>query len=622
MIIPKTMAQIAGDSLEYIPVNNPVNFLSTKFDKQLNTYFLNSGFKYHNRLNKFLLNISENYSSTFIRSTERSTRDEHAFNLAGSYILNDALKIGTAVDNKIYSDSRKIEINQASNSNATIFGLINPEEQIILSPYFGYSNNRQVGESDNGYLYGAEAYVNNLMISNFDITSQLKFRNEDISPRKNTERYYNVSVLNSFNQNVQNNILIKYLQNRKDFYFSADSLTAKQFGIVNNIQSRIETSNLLQDQMVYDNLFDIFSMDLSGSVGWRSIDRNTRYRSLQLASPSIFDTKIDELRVGLESLIKYRSDNFNSTLRFTYSERDEKHLTKDIKGLPNLFYEERSSLESKKNNNSTRGEASLYGIIKFSKTDMLGFSLYQNKLRYNTPSIDNYDDRDELLSIVRLRYTKILSPFFDMFINSEGTFNHIVYIYSEKSSNNNVNRIIRLAAGGNYHGNLVKSSNSFQVSANYTVYDFEDLNPNFRSYSFRQYTATDSSTIKIASDISFVHSGYIKLSEQGDLKWASFSTKPKRYLQEIYSIPKFQVDYDMFVFSLGIRFYSLNTYIFKGSEKIIDSRYNSFAPLTEITFSIYKKLYVNLYGWYEYITVNNETSKRQANLTLQMNWKF
>ena len=81
--------------------------------------------------------------------------------------------------------------------------------------------------------------------------------------------------------------------------------------------------------------------------------------------------------------------------------------------------------------------------------------------------------------------------------------NHIVYIYAEESANNNINRILRLSTGGTYSGANVSSTNSFEVSANYTVYDFEDLVPNYQSYSFRQFTAMDSSQNKIRQQAGF-----------------------------------------------------------------------------------------------------------------------
>jgi hypothetical protein len=563
----------------------------------------------------------ENFNSTFVRSADRSNRDEHMFTVSGSYIFNPVLTLGIGANNNIYSDSRSIEINQASLSNATVFSQITPLNKFTIAPYFGYENNRQIGESDNGYIYGGEALLNNLNTSDFDILSQIKFRNEDISPRKNTLRYLNFVAANTFTSGFSNVINFQYFQSRKDFYYLADSITAKEFHITNNIQSRIESNNILLDTLNYNHFLDLFSLKMLGSVSSRTIDRDTRYRSLDIASPSIFDTKINELKFELGSVINYRSSFFDGSLRIDYSERDEKHQAKDFPGANQIFYQERADEESIKNNTSKRTFVSLFGNLNFSPTDIVQFSMLQNKLTYDTPSLLNYDDRDELLSIVRIRYTKMLSPFFSVFLNTEGTLNHIVYIFSERSSNNNINRIIRLSSGGSYYGTTISTLNSFEVSANYTVYDFEDITQNFRSFSFRQFTATDSSKIKLYQDIDFVHFGYIKLSEQGDLKWASFSTHPTRYLQEIYSEPKFVFRYNSMAYAFGLRIYSLNTYNYQGLLRVINSRYLSVAPLTEITISL-NKLTFYLLGWYEFISINEGSYRQQANLSMTMNWNF
>lgn len=188
---------------------------------------------------------------------------------------------------------------------------------------------REVGESDNGPVYGGEALLNNLNISDFDFLSELKFKNEDISPRKNALRYFNLTVTNALNPEVSNIIMFQYFQNRKDFYFSADSITASEFKITNNIQSRIETNNILQDNFNYNRFLNIFTLDMIGRVSWRTIDRDTRYRSLDILSTSNFDSKINELKVEIESLTSYNSDFFEGALRINYSERDEKHTAKN-----------------------------------------------------------------------------------------------------------------------------------------------------------------------------------------------------------------------------------------------------------------------------------------------------
>ena len=174
-----------------------------------------------------------------------------------------------------------------------------------------------------------------------------------------------------------------------------------------------------------------------------------------------------------------------------------------------------------------------------------------------------------------------------------------------------------------YRGKYVSTLNSFEVSANYTVYDFEDINPNYRSYSFRQFTAMDSSLIKITRRLSFIHYGYVKLSEQGDLKWASFSTHPTRYLEEIYSEPKLGVKYNgSLELRLGLRIYSLDTYNFKDNIKVIDSKYLSLGPSTEVILAMNSSLSLNFYGWYEFISMSSGPDKQQANMAFQMNWNF
>ena len=324
LIIPvQSKAQDQLDSLNYIQSPLPLSIISNRFNKQLNTFNLNSILEVKQTLNKINLNLMENYNSTYIRSADRSSRDENTFMVSGSYIFNPVLSMGISANSNIYSDSRSIELNQASVSNASVFSEITPFNRFTIAPYFGYENNRQIGEIDNGYLYGGEALLNNLDISDFNLNSQVKFKNEDISPRKNTFRYLNLSAANILSNGFSNTINFQYFQNRKDFYYKADSITAKEFNITNNIQSRIETNEILLDSLNYRHFLDIFSLNMLGSVSSRTIDRNTRYRSLDIASPSIFDTKVNELKFELGSVLNYTTSFFDGTFRIDYSERDE-----------------------------------------------------------------------------------------------------------------------------------------------------------------------------------------------------------------------------------------------------------------------------------------------------------
>ena len=619
-----SFAQKLTDSLDFYIDTNQKSNLNTRLEKQLNTFYLTSFFNLTGLSNSFLYAVNENYNSTLVNSTDKSIRDEHYLNIKSEYIISSPLRLSLLGSNNILSDSRKIEINSASISNAAIFATYTPVEKVYVSPFIGYSNNKQLGANDSGLLLGFEGLVDNLDVSNWNINADVRLRDEDISPRKNTIRNLAIVASSLFEENVSNTMGVKLFQTRKDFYYLSDPATLAYFSVVNNIQSRTETGYIIEDRLNYNHVLPFLSLEFTGRINYRNIDRDTRYKLPvdSIKSSSSFDAKVNELKIEFESNASIVTDKFTGTLHLNYSERDENNIAKNYLGKSNFYFDQRSNLESMKNNSTIRGTLSFTGYYDFSKYDRLLISLYQNKLRYDTPSPDNFDDRDEVLSMIRLKYSRVLTPFFTAFVNLEGTYNHVVYLFSENSSNNNINRVIRLSSGGEYKGYNLSSLNVFEVSANYTVYDFEDLVPNYRSFSFRQLNMVDSTTLRISKNVFINHYGYVKLSEQGDLKWAAFSTRPMRYLEEIYSEPKLNFVISKLILSGGIRFFTLNTFTYKVTEKIPESQYLSIAPVSEISLSLNASLFFRLYGYYEFITTNKISKRKQISFTMQTAWNF
>ncbi|MEJ2103891.1 MAG: hypothetical protein P8X47_04855 [Ignavibacteriaceae bacterium] len=163
--------------------------------------------------------------------------------------------------------------------------------------------------------------------------------------------------------------------------------------------------------------------------------------------------------------------------------------------------------------------------------------------------------------------------------------------------------------------------NNFEVSANYTVYDFQDVASNLRSISFRQFIATDSTNYRFSKNFSFILTGYAKLTSQGELDWNNFAELPQRYLQEIFADPKIGFISDYYFFALGFRYFSLKTYRYKEGERNPDSDFLSIGPLFEILIGT-KMLYLKLNSWYEFITDNKSIDRERLNFILTMNWNF
>jgi len=620
--VSHSIAQSSADSLEYPGQIQQANSLYSNFDKILDTYFLNTGFNLTGNFSNISLEVFENFRSTLFKSTTQSIRDEQYLTIRGKYQLSENYNVGISANNTNLSDDRNTLLNRTRINYLTLFSEVQLTKDILISPFGGYTTNLQVGEDDNGPVYGFEGAANNLSFPDFTINSIFKFRNEDILPRRNLLRYFDLSVNSPFNPSVTNLLSGRFTSSRKDFYFPADSIISSTFDVVNNIESRTETNYFAEDKLRYRELFSNVDFEISGMVNWRTIDRDKRYKSAEVQSSKIFDTNIEELILSLGSTLFYRTGSLISSLSFNFGERDEKHLTKRFDEIDESFYEQRSELESRKNNNSTRATIAFTSDYDFSRTDKLLFSMYYNKLHYDTPSEDNDDDRDEILSIARLRYSKNLSPYFQAFINTEATLSHVVYLFAGRSSNNNINRVLRLSAGGYYQGTNVSSLNTFEVSANYTVYDFEDLTSSLRSISFRQFIATDSSRITLSRRFAFVLTGYIKLSEQADLNWGEFAERPSRFLQEIFAIPKIMLTYNNAWFGIGLRYFSLHTFKYDELTRIPDTRFLSYGPLVELVYNVYSSLNLLIDGWYEFISINNVPERERANFVMKLNWNF
>ncbi|MBI9071618.1 MAG: hypothetical protein JEY94_08460 [Melioribacteraceae bacterium] len=613
-------AQISSDSLDLYKVHFENKSLNTSFIKDLNTSNFNAGFKYNIQNEKLFIGLSETFFSTVVNSISKNIKDEHYLSALGEYDLNNSLKIGLQFKNDIYSDDRKLAINNAARVYSSFYGKWVISNEIKLTPYAGFAVNKQIGEYDKGYIYGSEILVDKYKFEDFTINSFLRFQNEDISPRKNTIRNVTLNLNNKFEQQFQNNINAHFSEVRKDFYFEADSMTSSLFNVQNNIQSRSEVNYHLYDNINYSSGDNKIDLNFLGKVGWRKIDRNTRYRVPSLTNSTNYDSQIEEFKINFDASARYKTDRLYTMFKLSFAELEEKYRPKNLGDLNQIFVEQRKDNEAEKNNSAQLITLSLNGAYNLSGKDVLTASFYHRKMTYDTPSETNYDDRDELLSIVRINYDHKFSKFFNLFVNLEGSINHIVYIFSERSSNNNIRRLIKLSSGGTYRSTKLTSTNSAEVSANYTVYDFEDINPNYKSFSFRQLTLKDSSRFRLTQKTALTFYGSAKFSEQGDFAWGQFKNKPVRYLTELLLEPRLVYNFRALTLGVGFRYFGLTTYGYnKNNVKQKASEYKSRGPVSNIRYRLNSKLEVYFNGWYSFISTDNR-ERESANLTLRMNW--
>lgn len=615
-------AQFQSDSLIFLKSNFQLNNAGSSFEKQLNTYNLNTFFTYSQSTNNFFGGFNHRFISTVVKSNQINIKDEQYISFLGEYDFSDFLKSGISIENSVYDDDRKLAINQSSTLFTSAYAKYTPTENIKIIPFLGLSRNKQIGVEDEGYTYGAEAIIENVKFDEFDIHSVIKLHTEDIAPRKNVINNFKLRVHNEFERGISNSINGTYSKLRKDFYIDPDSLTKFEFQIDKNIQSRSEENYILRDKVSFNSQSSNVIFDIEGGLAMRNIERETKFISLSNLTSSSFDNAIEELKLDFKTSVSYNYRDFNGMVRLSFSERTENHIPKNISGANEIVYNKRKELEEQKNNKSQLAIVTLAAAYELTQKDFLTFSLFHRKLKYDTPSKINFDDRDELLSIFRLYYLRKLTPAFNVYANLEGSFNKLVYIYSARSSNNSTTRVLKFSSGGDFSNSVVTSKNNAEVLANYTVYDFEDLNPNFKSYSFRQFLLKDSSQVRLNKNVKVTFIGYVKLSEQGDFNWTDFKGRPIRFIEESYLEPKIEYAIGAVKFAAGIRVFELRTFKFLENRKTPDTKYESYGPISEINYQVLDTIYIKCAGWYEFINNEQNYKRELVNLSIQVNWKF
>lgn len=598
------------------------NLAYSNYQKNLNLHSLNSVLNLSEDYRKFNYGIFENFSSSLIKTEENNIKDRHNLSARFGYLPFNKTEAGIALINDIYSDSRKIDLNQYSSLKTIVYAKYSPLNNSFVSPYFGYANKTQVNQKDYGGIYGFEIVLNKIPFSDLKISTRANYENEEISPRKNMDRFLNARVEGNVDNKLKNALISNYSFKKNDFYLQADSLTQKTYNVAKNIQAREEMDYFLKDIIYFGESSDAFNIELGVESQWRQIDRNTKYKSLQNPVESVFDLRTEEFQLTLNALASYQVKDAYFDFSYNYSDKDEKYKPKRIEGVNIIIYNERERRESMKNNNSLRQSLSFQSRISISKNDEVALSFLQSKFQYETPAEDNFDDRDELLSIARASYIRRFSSNFSADFNFEGALNQVAYIYAEKSSNNIMKRIIKISSGSSYNSSVLRSFNYFETSANYSVYDFEDKVSSLKSYSFRQYFAADSTSIRITKKLSFNFAGALKLSEQGTLNWDQFKEKPLRHIREILMEPKLSIAIWGVNFSVGARFFSYSTFKYAEGKKNLESEYKSSGPLSEIIWNFGNKLRISFKGNYEFIHFDRGAKREVANVSFETEWRL
>ena len=258
-------------------------------------------------------------------------------------------------------------------------------------------------------------------------------------------------------------------------------------------------------------------------------------------------------------------------------------------------------------------------------TQSVRFSGSTSVLRYDTDSEDNFDDRDELNSVINLthKYDNL-----DNFI-LETTFEYnmatLSYLFKEKSSNNNANKIYRLTSRSVFSPvKQILTKNSLQVLANYTVYKFEDIISQIQSFSFRQLTIADTTNYSINRNFFFDFFGNFKLYEQGSYNEKNFSERPLTYYDErkFYAFLGYKFTENL-IFSIGFNHFIQRQYNYDSGIKFLKRTISNYGPVGKLQYYFMKNSKIEFTGSKDFLESSDNTLvNRSESLFINILWNI
>lgn len=601
------------------------NAASIFFDRNLNTYNWIGRTAIDTTVAGTIVGLSEQYSSNII-VTEASgvTGGKRLQSNQQDFSMRIARQVATDLSpvvqwsSFIYSDDKGVGL-----SNASTYSLLggityDPVPFVSLNPMAGYRWDDQADIRDKGMTYNIAARLSGIDVDGYQISGGGQLHEDRLDPRLLQSHFARIGIQKSFSGLARDSLEFGLRRTRREFYSLADS----------NIESRIE--NIL----TFSNLLDYrFDNRLGGSVFLnitsRGLDKDLRAFGTSLPSIPQFDTRIDEFRIDTYVQATYLADDGESggSARLAYSERNESHLAKPIPGAPPniaILREQQNEQEQTKDNLSRRTSLAGTASIPLSPSDRFFLSGAASILRYDTPSILNVEDRDELLIAITLATLHRISHFFEVGISLDGNFSHVVYILKERSANNNINRVLRLSPRTTYRPTRwLATTNVFEVLANYTVYDFEQQLAQVRSFSYRQFGWSDSTSIELTNRVGLDFFAYLKLYERGQLRWNEFKERPENsFADNSYAIQARFTPVEHTVFAVGLRYFSQARYAYGESGKTLDSFLSSVGPTCVILWDIGPNSQFSLHGWYEHRKQQDGSTHSIASMTMNIVFNF
>ncbi|MEN9839337.1 MAG: hypothetical protein RL177_816, partial [Bacteroidota bacterium] len=424
--------------------------------RQLSTFAASSSF--------FDLTVSNRLGSRFFLLNDR------AQNIQNDRQTDVSLSGWMSPSVAVAADVRSFEFTSTrTRQDVALAGIeVRPVKPLFVRTQFGIMSDARNRAADQGFIYGIKAWTSELNPGEgLYLTPSLFMEVADIQPRRYVTTRY-LADMAYRTKDVQMSASVQHGLSRREGYANSSFLNTADSEYIESV--RIDTTSIR-----FQTRFPI-TRRWAGDIEVDALNQVRMVDNRNLpdddAAP-LYNSRTLRQAVDTRVRISADGDRLRSVFGMAVGVGIRNSRLTDTEGLPADQVRRRAELLTNSNFNQNRFELFTTQDLRITRNHDMSIFASSAILRYDTPET-NPDDRDELTLLFRTVNRMRLAPGFEAAITTAGEAYHYVYLFSERSIENNWRRSIRLMPEFTWTPVAALTwRNVFLIRANYTVEDYE-----------------------------------------------------------------------------------------------------------------------------------------------------
>lgn len=436
----------------------------TQFSRQLEAIQWRQQTSFSATTSVFDLTVANRLGSRFFLLNDRAQniQNDRQTDVSLSGWLMPAVAIAADVRSFEFTSTR-------TRQDVALAGIqVRPVKPLYVRTQFGIMSDARNRAADQGFMAGLKAWTAELNPGEgLYLTPSLFMEVADIQPRRFVTTRYMADMAYR-TDDVTMSASVQHGLSRREGYANSSFLNTSDSDYIESV--RIDTTSIR-----FQTRFPI-TRRWTGDIEVDALNQVRMVDNRNLpddAQAPLYNSRTLRQAVDTRVRLSAEGDRLRSVFGMAVGVGIRNSRLTDTEGLPADQVRRRAELLTNSNFNQNRFELFTQQDLRITRNHDMSIFASSAILRYDTPDT-NPDDRDELTLLFRTVNRMRLAPGFEATLTTAGEAYHYVYLFSERSIENNWRRSIRLMPEFTWTPvSAFTWRNVFLIRANYTVEDYE-----------------------------------------------------------------------------------------------------------------------------------------------------